>query len=705
MKAIIIADDNRVNRLLAREILKDNFEILEAKNGQEVFDILKERSDDISAVVLDIIMPVVDGYAVLDVMTKDPVYSNIPIIVVTVMSDADSETTLFDLGAYDVIQKPYDSRIMRKRVLNAINKRELEQTKIENTILREQNQAQVQLRTIVDNLDGGVALVAINDKKEAQLLYGSTGYYNLYGLTQKEFKKLNHNQFDLVVEEDRERVLNEVINTINNRESVNVEFRFHHVDGTAHWGSMTGDVIDYPDNSNPVVLVIITDVSNIKQAEQDKKLALVEMKFRANHDMITGIYNDYAFYSTTRSLLERLNDKEFEIIKVNIIDSKVLSDLLGPEAFAKVLRKLARAIEKRVMYNGTYGRIEADRFAICAEKNYFDVLTLLQDLENEINEKADVPIMIRLAAGIYHITEPELDIETMCVRANMALQSIKDEYTTKFKVYDEYIRMEYMNKHDILSMVEEAIKERQFVVYYQPIFSVAQEKPVSSEALVRWRHPERGIISPGMFIPIFEQNGYISKLDYYVWEEVCKYLHERSKHHLPMIPVSVNASRLSLYNPNLDTLLTDLIKKYKIDKKWLKIEITESAYVDNPQQLQMTINSLQNLGFEVLMDDFGSGYSSLNMLKEINVDVLKIDMGFIRGSVGNIKATNILQTIIELAKKLKMNVVAEGVETEEQVKMLSNMGCDVIQGFYYSKPLPVEDFSTFISNYYSKEKK
>lgn len=246
--------------------------------------------------------------------------------------------------------------------------------------------------------------------------------------------------------------------------------------------------------------------------------------------------------------------------------------------------------------------------------------------------------------------------------------------------------------------MSDALENNEFVPYYQPKYDVKTNKPVGAEALARWIHPTKGFISPGVFIPIFEKNGFISKLDFYIWECVCKQLKEWKDKGVPLFPVSVNVSRVNLYNPNLSKIIIELTKKYDVDPKYFNIEITESVYTDDNVMIDDITSQLRNNGFTILMDDFGSGYSSLNVLKDVQVDMLKMDMMFMFKAKYDGRAETIISSVIRMAKWLNIPVIAEGVDRAEQVEFLKSVGCDYIQGFYYSKPLPAADYEKLISD-------
>ena len=270
----------------------------------------------------------------------------------------------------------------------------------------------------------------------------------------------------------------------------------------------------------------------------------------------------------------------------------------------------------------------------------------------------------------------------------------------RYSYYDEEEGERYLKEQMLIRDMKRALEEGQFYIEMQPIFDTKTRMPVSAEALVRWMHPEKGFISPGVFIPLFERSGLISKLDAYVWEEVCKVLVRFKKEGVPLCPVSVNASRIDFCESDLLHRINTLTEKYGLEKELLKVEVTESAYTRNPQEIIKQVVDLRKEGYDVLMDDFGSGYSSLNTLRELPVNILKIDMKFMNQLEDSRRAASIVLCIVKMAKMLGMKTVAEGVETKNQVEFLRNIGCDSIQGYFFSRPIKPAELQKMLEKYH-----
>ena len=683
---LLIVDDSEINRALLRELLENEYEIIEADNGIKALEVMRRRKHDIAVVILDIIMPVMNGYEVLEEKRKDAKIADIPVIVVTSMSDVHSEVHALELGAADLIAKPYDTQIVSRRIKSVIEQREMERMRIENALLREQNQAQIQLKAILDNMLGGVVLMEAGDSFKS--IYLNKGFYELGQYTPEEFAEHEDDILFFLRDVDYKKLRGIALAAIEAREPFTCECCARAKDGSSFWVQIRGTEIKYPTSDYPVLLAIITDITQLKKTEE-------ELRYSAEFDQLTGIPNKASFYRSTEKLLKEKSDTEYVLVRWNIERFKVINDLLGTETGDLILKQLAYNLKTTMPENSTYGRLEADHFVLCFPKNMLNINEMTTRIEN-IFKRQKINYDIVVDIGIYFIHNRAVPVFQMCDRANLALQTIKGNYQKRYAFYDENLRRILIEEQEIIGDMNSALERGEFKVYFQPIYSALSSEPVAAEALVRWIHPRKGIISPGKFIPLFERNGFIEKMDYYVWEEVCKYIKKRREEHLPEIPISINISRVNLYNVNLCDDIINLVEKYGVTPSQLKLEITESAYTDNPDQLLKTMVGLQAYGFQILMDDFGSGYSSLNMLKDVPVDILKVDMRFVDGIENSNRAGNILTSVVRMAKWLGIPVVVEGVETQTQVDFLKSIGCDNIQGFYYSRPLPEGEFEEFI---------
>ncbi|MEG0985550.1 MAG: EAL domain-containing protein [Clostridia bacterium] len=546
-KTVLVVDDNQVNRAILSKILSQHYAVLEAENGQVALKQLSAHSDEIAAVMLDLVMPVMDGYGVLEAIGENDRYGNLPVVVMTGSGNHEHEKKALALGAWDFVAKPYDADIILFRLKNAIDRSQL--------------------------------------------------------------------------------------------------------------------------------------------------TALKELKYLADYDALTGIYNKKKFFDATRKLLDENSFERFAFLRFDVDRFQLINSFFGTAEGDKLLIYIAQqmAVDVKKFSKATYGRIESDVVAFCApydQRQMEEVVRQSKKTLAQFNPNYDIVPSV----GIYVIDDPTISIEEMYNRATLAAKTCKGNYVDFYAYYSESMSAVLAAEQEITNEMNFALESGQFDLYLQPKYNIHTNLPCGAEALVRWMHPEKGMLLPGDFIPIFERNGFITKLDYYVWEQACKCLRRWVVQGITPYPISVNVSRVNLYNPNLAEMLLELVNRYQLKPALLNLELTESAYTDNPTAMKKTMAQLQKYGFTILMDDFGSGYSSLSLLKDILIDVLKIDMRFLSVSEFPGRGENIIASVIRMAKWLGIPVIAEGAETREQVDFLRSVGCDYVQGYYYARPMPAQAY-------------
>ena len=545
---VLVVDDKQVERVMLKKILDGTYEVVEAENGKEAFEILYENRTEITAVLLDIVMPEYDGYYFLERYHKAQMYQAIPVVVLTMEVDIETEIKCLGMGAWDFIRKPYDAEVVRFRLKNVI---------------------------------------------------GSSS-------------------------------------------------------------------------------------QNISKA----------LKYRAEYDILTGIYNKTNMFQATSAMLERYPERHFAFVRMDIEKFQLINSFFGMSAGDELLKYIADLLIREVKNRSdvTFGRMDADIFCFCVSYENTKELVESFDKMRDILSRYPLDFDIVPIFGIYLIAGKKITPNHMYDRANLAAKHCKGNYIRNYAFYTRKMSQEIEKEQRIVNSMKSALENHEFVVFYQPKYELCGNQIAGAEALVRWIHPERGMISPGEFIPVFERNGFITKLDYYVWEQTCMQLRKWLDEGKQPLPISVNLSRISLYNKELVEMICDLVDSYRIPRRLFQVELTESAYNTNPKAVQDMMQHLRDEGFYILMDDFGSGYSSLNVLKDIVVDVLKMDMKFFDGDDREGRGENIMAAVIRMAKWLNMPVVAEGVERIEQVEFLRSIGCEYVQGYYFAKPMPVEDY-------------
>lgn len=423
-----------------------------------------------------------------------------------------------------------------------------------------------------------------------------------------------------------------------------------------------------------------------------------EATYHATRDSLTGLWNREYFLEIMENILRDNPDEEYILLISDICQFKLFNDILGKSVGDDLILSITEGFYSRKMPGWVFARIGVDRFALMMpykdynEKRFIDVC-------NSVIAARGYGLTVHYYLGAYIIRDRKKTADEILNSTDMVLDDVRDRKMGIIAYYDESL-------HDRLvvdAMSEEelakAIKEKQFEIYLQPQTDIRTNRIVGAEALVRWNHPQRGMVSPNEFIPMFEETGMINELDCYVWEEACKLIASWEKKGGFKCSISVNISAKDFYLSDIYTNITGLVEKYGINPKKLKLEITETAFALNVTEQVALVKRLQNYGFIVEIDDFGSGYSSLNSLKDIPADVLKLDMKFFERTDDDERAQKVVESIVNLAYNLKMPVIAEGVEDDERLELLKAIGCRIVQGFYYSKPLPVKEFEEYAGSH------
>lgn len=426
---------------------------------------------------------------------------------------------------------------------------------------------------------------------------------------------------------------------------------------------------------------------------------------QTEHDSLTGLYNREFFYSYAEQLDARKKDTEMDAIAVNVNHFHLINERYGRLYADEVLKRIADNIRRVVPPGeGIACRRDADNYLIyCSHRT--DYTDMLEAISEGAAGEENPGNVVRLRMGVYPCVDKSIDIERRFDRAKLASDTVRSTFTKAVAIYDSELHESAIFSEQLLVDFPRALNEGQFKVYYQPKYDIRGEEPVlnSAEALVRWEHPEFGLLRPPEFVDLFEKNGLIQQMDNYVWTQSARQMKDWRDRLGVVIPVSVNVSRVDMFDPELTGQISSLVEEFGLGSDSLMLEVTESAYTQDSEHIIRTAECLREMGFFIEMDDFGSGYSSLNMLSNMPIDALKLDMQFIRSAFKNGKNTRMLEIVIEIAVSLDVPVIAEGVETAEQLFALRAMGCDIAQGFYFSEAVPPEQFEQFILE--SKDKK
>lgn len=415
-------------------------------------------------------------------------------------------------------------------------------------------------------------------------------------------------------------------------------------------------------------------------------------------DVLTGGYNRRGFIRITERLLNEVPDRtKYAVLFFNVKNFKAVNELFGVESGDVVLQNIFRTLTHSKLSPVITARVESDHFVCLVENKNLDFEELTSVCDNKfVKDGKCMNLIIR--CGIFYVEEKPMKISGMIDRAKLAKRYITDEYVQPYMVYDHSMQVAYIDKAKLAGELQEGIAKEQFKVYYQPVIDTKTGKIASAEALIRWIHPDKGFISPALFIPALEENGHISELDFYVLKKVWQFINDRCENNKFVVPISVNLSWMDFYDEiMMEKILKEMDRFRENGREHMaRFEITETSYAAIRENRSGILESLRIKNAKILLDDFGSGFSSFGMLQDYDFDILKIDMSFIRKIGENPKTKSIVHSIIGMAHEIGMKTVAEGVETEEQVSFLRQSGCDYIQGYYYSKPLPEEEFVEFL---------
>lgn len=406
-------------------------------------------------------------------------------------------------------------------------------------------------------------------------------------------------------------------------------------------------------------------------------------------DKLTGISNRIRFYDQTQVAIQDLN---YAIVLLDIERFKNINDIHGIAEGDQVLRFVARVLQETYGNQNNYARLHSDMFVFYM--SYDKKGEIIKEIEKLRKKISNNPFQYDIVTkfGIYLVNDRSIPVNLMCDRAMMAERTVKGNIMKFCAFYDEHYREEMLRAGQIEQDMEKALTEHQYQMYLQPKYRLKDNSLCGAEVLCRWQHPEKGLIPPNDFIPLFEKNGFILKLDEYMWEEACKNIRRWLDQGRSVVPISVNISRYHIQHNDLEKALMELIHKYDLTPDMLNLEITESLFLDKPEELNRVLDRLQKLGFKLEVDDFGSGFSSLNLIRNISVDTIKIDKEFLDSEIASEKGKIVVNHTIGMAKDLHLQVIAEGVETKAHVDFLKNSNCDIAQGFYFAKPMPVPEF-------------
>lgn len=431
----------------------------------------------------------------------------------------------------------------------------------------------------------------------------------------------------------------------------------------------------------------------IKFNDRTNEIRLLHQEiYNGSHDTLTGLYNRRAFFEKAAEELQKHPDVEFNLVATDIENFKLVNDLFGTDMGDRILQSQAKMLSVANYDGCVHGRISGDKFAMLIPREKFNQRLAVINTRKIQNSIPELKYKIHMYLGVYEIVDKEENVQSMYDKACSAIDSIHGDYELTLAFYDSSVIERQHYEKTLINSFESSLQEKNFTLFLQPLVDAKNGKVLGAESLCRWNHPSYGMIEPDQFLTIIEKTDAIFSLDSYNWRCCCALLKEWKDQGKEGMYISANISSMDFYYGDIYEILTGLVKEYDIDPACLRLEITETAIIKNIKRYKNIIKKLREYGFLVEMDDFGSGYASISTLKDIPMDVLKLDMGFLSSAEISKTKTSIIKLIVQMAKKLNMTVVAEGVETEEQSEIMKNLGCDILQGFYFARPMSINAF-------------
>ena len=546
-RSILVVEDNELNREMLCAMLEDRYNVLQAENGKEGLEVLQENYRDISIIVLDVQMPVMNGYEFLHAVKDDDLLKEIPVIVATGSSDIEEEERCLELGATDFVIKPYKRNIVLKRISNIIRLRE--------------------------------------------------------------------------------------------------------------------------------------SASTLKEVEFDD---------------LTGVFTRQAFFHHAQKVLQDNPDIDFTVAISDIQDFSLVKERYGIKVANDLLLRNVALLRKAQVENYIFGRYDDNQFVVMAPSSGRYV-----EIRKERKGRLTIPLPEEGAAvlkfGVKRSIEHDISIKEHCRHALMALDTIKHVYGVNYAMFDDDMQKFYNRRIAIERSMVKALENEEFQIFYQPKHDSRTGELVGAEALVRWTHPEFGFLSPAEFIPVFEQTGFISEVDFYAWKRTCMNQREWQDKGLRIVPISVNCSRSELLQNDFLHKWFKPLKDSALTSQYMHLEVTESLFTEHFDKLSDVLRECQQRGVKIELDDFGTGYSSLSMFQLLPLDIIKFDMSFVKG-LDSPRQMRVMAACVRLVHNLGLKSIAEGVETSQQLEKVKKMGIDAVQGYYYSRPLPKAEFERYLMN-------
>jgi len=687
---ILIIDDDPITRLLAVEKLtEEGFRVFEAANGREGLSLIQQIKPDL--VLLDVIMPDMDGYEVCKEIRRHPQLASLPVIMLTGLEDNASIVRAYDYGATDFVTKPINWTLLVYRI---------------SYILRA-SRIHDQLAHSESSLANAQRLAHLGSWEwwpEEDATRRTSEYYRIFGARRDALETSMFAMLEHVHEEDRQ-IVRDALQGASRGTAYQLQFRI--IAGHSGMRVLHEQTQVFYNSEGKVDRVegITQDITELVAAQQ-------RIRNLAYYDTLTGLANRQLFRELLQHelLRARRGGKQCALLFIDLDRFKRINDTLGHDKGDLVLQTVASRINTCVRstdivavqgQNDMVARLGGDEFTIVITDiaQPEDAAQVAQRLLEVISQPITIgkqEIIVSASIGIAVAPEDGDDVEQLLKNADLAMYAVKDKGRNSYHFFDSTMNETVLNKFALENDLRKAIEQDELELYFQPKVNPLTHELVGAEVLLRWKHPERGMISPGIFIPVAEESGFIVELGQWVLKQACVINRDWQKRGLPIVPLAINMSSANFRHPDLLAGVQRSLDESQLQPGFLVLELTEGILMQDISSTIDTLQALKTMGVSLSVDDFGTGYSSLHYLKRFPIDELKIDRSFVQDIVSDPNDAAITAAIIGLAQNLKLSVVAEGVETTEQADFLLQRGCITMQGFLFARPMPKTEFERFM---------
>ena len=696
----LIVDDDLAMRLLIRQTLERvGFACHEADNGIAALERFDQIAPDI--VLLDVVMPGMNGYALCSELRRRPTGAFVPILMLTGLDDPDSINRAYEVGATDFISKPINWGILGHRI---------------RYILRA-NQAFSDLEKNRESLENAQRIAHLGSwewELPRDTVHWSDETYRILGIAPDAIAPSFSAFLHYVHPDDRDAVQESMRRLLQMREFVGQVVRIRRQDGGVRHAQLQG--VRHLDSAGSITRLsgTIQDVTEIKEAEE-------RIRHLAYYDAITGLPNRQFFIERLQQAL--VHAKRYQrllgLLSLDLDQFKRINDTLGHSAGNELLLSVSQRLSDAVRAPDTFAhegketifghdmastvaRLGGDEFSLLITEltHYHDAAKVARRMLEELRKpfrvaKQEVFVSVSVGLALYPLDGD--DAETLIKNAGAAMHFAKDQGRDNYQFYSRAMNATALEKLSMEAQLRRALERDELLLHYQPKIRPATGEIVGLEALIRWEHPELGLVSPAQFIPLAEETGLIVPLGEWVLLNACRQNQDWQRLGYPPVHVAVNIASLHFRQGTLGQSVATALQKSGLHPSWLELEVTESMLMDSAETTLATLSTLKGMGVRLAIDDFGTGYSSLSYLKRFPLDTLKIDRSFVKDLPHDAEDAAIAKAIIAMAHSLKLEVVAEGVETAEQLAFLQQHGCDLVQGFLFSKPMAAAAFHDVLS--------